>query len=118
LPRQSGRTSPLHHHGARWSEVTATSRHVAFQRPSSSAGRVQSMVPKSGNRFSEKIMLSIKTLEPDSDSIRKDKISSGRIWLDEAIVTDAPSPFAQRGSIEQIEEGTAFAPKFDRDGLI
>ena len=32
-------------------------------------------------------------------------------------MTDAPS-FAQRGSAEQVEEGTAFAPKFDRDGLI
>jgi phosphoribosyl-AMP cyclohydrolase len=57
-------------------------------------------------------------LEPNSDSIRMDKVSSRRIWLDEAIVTDAPSPFAQRGSTEQVEEGTAFAPKFDRDGLI
>jgi phosphoribosyl-AMP cyclohydrolase len=30
-----------------------------------------------------------------------------------------PSPrFAQRGDLEAIETGTAFAPKFDRDGLI
>lgn len=28
------------------------------------------------------------------------------------------SPFAPRGSHAEIEEGSAFAPKFDRDGLI
>lgn len=28
------------------------------------------------------------------------------------------SPFAPRGSHEDIEEGLAFAPKFDRDGLV
>ncbi len=28
------------------------------------------------------------------------------------------SPFAARGTKDQIEEGAAFAPKFDRDGLI
>ncbi len=28
------------------------------------------------------------------------------------------SPFASRGNHEEIEEGTAFAPKFDEDGLI
>lgn len=30
----------------------------------------------------------------------------------------ADSLFAERGSIEEIEEGTGFAPKFDADGLI
>lgn len=30
----------------------------------------------------------------------------------------AQSPFADRGDIEAIEAGTAFAPKFDADGLI
>ncbi|WP_026381238.1 phosphoribosyl-AMP cyclohydrolase [Afifella pfennigii] len=30
----------------------------------------------------------------------------------------APSPFAQRLSVEQVEEGSAFAPKFGPDGLI
>jgi phosphoribosyl-AMP cyclohydrolase len=28
------------------------------------------------------------------------------------------STFAQRGSIDQVEEGLAFAPKFDADGLV
>jgi phosphoribosyl-AMP cyclohydrolase len=27
-------------------------------------------------------------------------------------------PFAQRGSTEEVEEGRAFAPKFDADGLV
>jgi phosphoribosyl-AMP cyclohydrolase len=31
---------------------------------------------------------------------------------------DSPPPFAARGSKAEIEEGTAFAPKFDGDGLI
>jgi phosphoribosyl-AMP cyclohydrolase len=35
----------------------------------------------------------------------------------EANVAD-PSPFAPRGSTPEIEEGTAFAPKFDAAGLI
>jgi phosphoribosyl-AMP cyclohydrolase len=33
-------------------------------------------------------------------------------------LTDSPSPFAQRGSTEEVEEGRAFAPKFDADGLV
>src|SRR6476620_7504966 len=31
---------------------------------------------------------------------------------------DKPSVFAQRGSTDEVEEGLAFAPKFDADGLI
>jgi phosphoribosyl-AMP cyclohydrolase len=31
---------------------------------------------------------------------------------------DELSPFAQRGSTEEVEEGRAFAPKFDADGLV
>jgi phosphoribosyl-AMP cyclohydrolase len=31
---------------------------------------------------------------------------------------DSPTPFAARGGKAEIEEGTAFAPKFDGDGLI
>ena len=31
---------------------------------------------------------------------------------------DKPSNFAERGSTEEIEEGRAFAPKFDADGLV
>ena len=34
------------------------------------------------------------------------------------ILADKPSPFAQRGSTEEVEEGRAFAPKFDADGLV
>jgi phosphoribosyl-AMP cyclohydrolase len=33
-------------------------------------------------------------------------------------VADTSSPFAARGSASEIEEGRAFAPKFDGDGLI
>lgn len=33
-------------------------------------------------------------------------------------MTDAPAAFAARGSHHEVEEGLAFAPKFDRDGLI
>jgi phosphoribosyl-AMP cyclohydrolase len=33
-------------------------------------------------------------------------------------VSDKISPFAKRGSADEIEEGLAFAPKFDADGLI
>jgi phosphoribosyl-AMP cyclohydrolase len=33
-------------------------------------------------------------------------------------VTEQPSPFAPRGSTEQVEEGRALAPKFDADGLV
>jgi phosphoribosyl-AMP cyclohydrolase len=33
-------------------------------------------------------------------------------------VSDQSSPFAPRGSTEAVEEGLAFAPKFDADGLI
>ena len=33
-------------------------------------------------------------------------------------MADNPSPFAQRGSTEEVEEGRAFAPKFDADGLV
>jgi phosphoribosyl-AMP cyclohydrolase len=29
-----------------------------------------------------------------------------------------PSPFAQRGSTEQVEEGIVLSPKFDADGLV
>jgi phosphoribosyl-AMP cyclohydrolase len=42
---------------------------------------------------------------------------SGGISPGEEIVSES-SPFAQRGSIEEVEEGRAFAPKFDADGLI
>ena len=28
------------------------------------------------------------------------------------------TPFAMRGSMQEVEEGRAFAPKFDRDGLV
>jgi phosphoribosyl-AMP cyclohydrolase len=33
-------------------------------------------------------------------------------------VSDKSIPFAPRGSADEIEEGLAFAPKFDADGLI
>jgi len=33
-------------------------------------------------------------------------------------VADQPLPFAQRGSTEEVEEGRAFAPRFDADGLV
>jgi len=33
-------------------------------------------------------------------------------------LADTPSPFAQRGSTEEVEEGRAFAPKLDADGLV
>jgi phosphoribosyl-AMP cyclohydrolase len=33
-------------------------------------------------------------------------------------VVDEPSSFAPRGSTEEVEEGRAFAPKFDADGLL
>ena len=33
-------------------------------------------------------------------------------------MTDKSSTFAQRGSTEDVEEGRAFAPKFDADGLV
>jgi phosphoribosyl-AMP cyclohydrolase len=33
-------------------------------------------------------------------------------------VTDRTDAFASPGSTEQVEEGTAFAPKFDADGLV
>jgi phosphoribosyl-AMP cyclohydrolase len=33
-------------------------------------------------------------------------------------VTEQLSPFAPRGSTEEVEEGLAFAPKFDADGLV
>jgi phosphoribosyl-AMP cyclohydrolase len=33
-------------------------------------------------------------------------------------LADKSPPFAQRGSPEQVEEGRAFAPKFDADGLL
>ena len=33
-------------------------------------------------------------------------------------MADQPVDFAQRGDKTQIEEGAAFAPRFDRDGLI
>ena len=33
-------------------------------------------------------------------------------------MSDQLSPFAQRGSAEEVEEGRAFAPKFDADGLV
>jgi phosphoribosyl-AMP cyclohydrolase len=33
-------------------------------------------------------------------------------------LADTPTPFVQRPSIEQIEEGLALAPKFDADGLV
>jgi phosphoribosyl-AMP cyclohydrolase len=33
-------------------------------------------------------------------------------------VSDKTDPFAPRGSADEIEEGLAFAPKFDSDGLI
>ena len=36
----------------------------------------------------------------------------------ELIVPDNISPFAVRGSTDEVEEGTAFAPKFDADGLV
>ncbi len=32
--------------------------------------------------------------------------------------SDKPSPFSPRGSTEQVEEGRAFAPRFDADGLV
>ncbi|MEQ8267943.1 MAG: phosphoribosyl-AMP cyclohydrolase [Parvibaculum sp.] len=32
--------------------------------------------------------------------------------------SESTSPFAPRGTAQEIEEGTAFSPKFDRDGLI
>ena len=36
----------------------------------------------------------------------------------EVKLTVEPPPFAVRGSTEQVEEGMAFAPKFDADGLV
>ena len=33
-------------------------------------------------------------------------------------MSDEPAPFAARGSTEEVEEGRAFAPKFDADGLV
>src|SRR5262245_27991015 len=33
-------------------------------------------------------------------------------------LSDELSPFAPRGSTDEVEEGRAFAPKFDADGLI
>lgn len=33
-------------------------------------------------------------------------------------MSDQPIPFAPRGSTEEVEEGRALAPKFDRDGLL
>src|SRR4029450_9263800 len=33
-------------------------------------------------------------------------------------LSDQLSSFAQRGSTEEVEEGRAFAPKFDADGLV
>ncbi|HKF11176.1 MAG TPA: phosphoribosyl-AMP cyclohydrolase [Xanthobacteraceae bacterium] len=33
-------------------------------------------------------------------------------------MSDQRSPFAERGSIDAVEEGRAFAPKFDADGLV
>jgi phosphoribosyl-AMP cyclohydrolase len=36
----------------------------------------------------------------------------------ELIVPDNISPFAVRGSTDEVEEGAAFAPKFDADGLV
>ena len=36
----------------------------------------------------------------------------------EARLTSRDPSFAQRGSTEEVEEGRAFAPKFDTDGLI
>jgi phosphoribosyl-AMP cyclohydrolase len=38
--------------------------------------------------------------------------------LADKISADQPSPFARRGSTEEVEEGLAFAPKFDADGLV
>jgi phosphoribosyl-AMP cyclohydrolase len=38
--------------------------------------------------------------------------------LADKIPADQPSPFARRGSTEEVEEGLAFAPKFDADGLV
>src|SRR5712671_836440 len=36
----------------------------------------------------------------------------------EGPLSEQLSPFAQRGSTDEVEEGLAFAPKFDADGLI
>jgi phosphoribosyl-AMP cyclohydrolase len=36
----------------------------------------------------------------------------------ESIVPDNISPFAARSSTDEVEEGAAFAPKFDADGLV
>ena len=36
----------------------------------------------------------------------------------ELIVSDNISPFAVRGSTDEVEEGAAFSPKFDADGLV
>jgi phosphoribosyl-AMP cyclohydrolase len=33
-------------------------------------------------------------------------------------LSDEPTPFAPRGSTEEVEEGRALAPKFDADGLV
>jgi len=38
--------------------------------------------------------------------------------LADRTLADQPPVFAQRGSTEQVEEGLAFAPKFDADGLV
>jgi phosphoribosyl-AMP cyclohydrolase len=34
------------------------------------------------------------------------------------VVSQPTTPFAPRGSAEEVEEGRAFAPKFDADGLV
>ena len=41
-----------------------------------------------------------------------------RAMTAEARLTSQPPSFAQRGSTEAVEEGSALAPKFDADGLI
>ena len=41
-----------------------------------------------------------------------------RQLLADRTLADQPPVFAQRGSTEQVEEGLAFAPKFDADGLV
>jgi phosphoribosyl-AMP cyclohydrolase len=54
-------------------------------------------------------------IERDS---RKPKFQFDLVCVDNAAVTDQPSPFMPRGSTEEVEEGRAFAPKFDADGLV
>jgi phosphoribosyl-AMP cyclohydrolase len=34
------------------------------------------------------------------------------------LLSEQPNPFAPRGPTEEVEEGRAFAPKFDADGLV